>query len=527
MNTSKKNPGSNKRKVLQTCLYGVIVMVVGMMILPSDASAVALSKKSRITPFIEVREIFDDNIFLLQEDAPLEENQQSRDDQIFDFAAGVALELDVSRRLNVGFGYRFDYLTYVENDDQNQSIHALDLKADINPRSVVGSTLSFPEGIDEASSPKGPTGGRAPGSFLDRLNIKIRDNLSTVPIDTEEALLPGNKTFRNTFDIAPSFRIIAAKRTFLDVGYQYSRVDFTDETVDLRTAPLVDQTEQLTTNSFSNIFFLDFGYVVNPRLIFSVDYSVEPKDRPDPDPSEITDPRNRADIVRQHLLAGFNFKVTPRVLGSAKVGFESTSFDEVQFTDPDSGLVQTLSQDDQSIFAAGFSLTGSLSIRSTINISYDRHFTENDFGETLKTDDVRGKYGLRIGRRSQASFGVNYRREIRELTLTPEDTSGIASGEDENTAFGFDGSVEYRLAERIRTFGGYQIRNKQFFGEIFFDPSRDIREDTTQRFNVGLGYLITRYLSVNAEYEFVDNDSNLDEQDYNVNRFSIFGKASF
>jgi len=507
MNNNHGNKGgSSPIRELRRGLCSMVMMVLVITVfLPTDASAVALSRKSRVTPYVEVRETFDDNIFLLPEGAPLRPGQESRDDSIFNLRAGVDLQLDVTRLLTLGFSYQLDRLDYADNQDKDQFINSLELRADIAPRSAEG----------------------AQRTFLDRLTLRIRDSLATIPIDTEEALLPGNKTTRNIFEITPTYRIIDTRRTFLDLGYGYQRVDFTEEDVELTTAPVVTNTNQLTSESQTHQGLLNLGYIINPRWTFVTDYTISRKDREEPSPSLVVDPRTRADITRQRLTGGFQFKLSAKTSGIAKLGVEHTDFSPVDVVDPNTGLVQEIEQDSQSGLAANFALITNLSLRSTLTLAYDRFFTENDFGETIETDDLSGRLVFRLGRKTSGGVLVGYRFETRELTQTSLLAPGATVTNDDNTILRFQGGLEYRLGERIRTFGGYEVQNKDFFSELFFDPLRGQREDTTQKFNVGLGYFFTQYFSVNAEYNFVDNDSNFDEEDYTVNRFSLFGRAAF
>lgn len=508
MNNTKCRKIGSSISSIKKGFYGACIVMVVLTFLPSDASAVALSRKSRVTPYIEVRETFDDNVFFIPEggslaDAPLATNPQSEDDSVFNLNAGVGIQLDVTRLLTLDFSYGLNYQNYADNSDNNQFIHNLRLGATIAPRSA----------------------GENPRGFLDRLTLRIQDNLATVPIDSEEPLLPGNKTFRNTFGITPTYRIIDTRRLSLDAGYGYQRVDFTEEEVDLAGVPLVE-TRQVTSNSQTHSGLVTVSYIINPRLTFVSDYTISQVIREDPEFTDIVDPRTRADITRQRILGGVDFKLSPKVSGFAKVGFDHTSFSSVDVVDPVTGLVQQVDQDDQSGLATNFRLAYTLSPRSSLSVAYNRFFTENDFGETLETDDVLGQLQLRLGRRTRANVGVNYRNEFRELTqFTDPDDPAI--GNEENVTLGFLGNLEYRLGERIRTFGGYEVRNKEFFSEIFFDPTRGQREDTTQMFNLGFGYFLTEYFSIGAEYDYTDNDSNFDEQDYTRNRFSLFGRASF
>lgn len=499
MNQSFGIPGNKSfLKALKKVLAGVLIVIVGLVFLSLEALAFELSKKSRITPFVEVRETFDDNVFLLSDGEPLPVNAKSKDDSIFNLSAGVGLDVDITRFLTLGLGYRMDYQNYTNNDENDQFIHALELKADIGKR-----------------------------AYFKRLTINIKENLTTVPIDTTQALLPGNKTFRNEFQITPSYRIIDTKRTFFDAGYSYRRVDYTKNTVQLTSTPLVTETTQVVSNSQSHGGVFNFGYILNPRLRFVTDYNISRLLREEPKPNEIVDPRTRADITRQRLTSGVDFKLSPRWSGLAKIGFETNTFSAVEFVDPTTGQVQRIDQRDRSGFAANFGLNFNISVRSNLALTYDRFFSENDFGETLETDNVVSRLVLRLGDNARTSLAFNYRHETRELIQTPVTTPGIATGNDSASSVEFAGDIEYMFTEKIRTFGGYKISNRQFFSEIFFDPTRGAREDTNQTFNVGAGYSLTRYLSINANYEFIHNNSNFDIDDYNVNRFSIFSRANF
>jgi opacity protein-like surface antigen len=485
-------------KALKKVLGSGLILIVGLVFLSPDALAFELSARSRLTPFVEVRETFDDNVFLLSEGEPLPINAKSKDDSIFNLSAGVGLDVDITQFITLGLGYRMDYQNYADNNENDQFIHALELKADVGKR-----------------------------AYFKRLTINIKENLTTVPIDTTQALLPGNKTFRNEFQITPSYRIIDTKRTFFDAGYSYRRIDYTKNTVQLTSTPLVTETTQVVSNSQSHGGVFNFGYILNPRLTLVTDYNISRLLREKPEPTEIVDPRTRADITRQRLTGGVNFKLSPRLSGLAKIGFETNTFSAVEFVDPTTGQVQRIDQRDRSGFAANFGLNFNITPSSSLALTYDRFFSENDFGETLETDDVISRLVLRLGDNARTSLAFNYRHETRELIQTPVTAPGIATGNDSANSIGFAGDIEYMITQRIRTFGGYKIANRQFFSEIFFDPTRGDREDTTQTFTVGVGYSLTRYLSINTDYEFIHNDSNFDIDDYNVNRFSIFSRATF
>jgi uncharacterized protein (PEP-CTERM system associated) len=172
-----------------------------------------------------------------------------------------------------------------------------------------------------------------------------------------------------------------------------------------------------------------------------------------------------------------------------------------------------LSQDDQSDFVAEASISANFSHQPLMTVGYRRYFVENDFGDTLLTDNAFARMGFRVARGFIVNLSGDYILENRAL-YDDETTQKI---------FGMDTEVE--LIKNLTLLAGYNYRRRDFFAQNFIGKSE--RQETNHIVSGGLQYKIGRYLLLRGLYTYTDKRSNVAEQEFNRNKFTATGKVIF
>ncbi len=105
-------------------------------------------------------------------------------------------------------------------------------------------------------------------------------------------------------------------------------------------------------------------------------------------------------FFRHNILSGIQAKLTPRIHSNFQVGYTLTLYDDVA----------SLSQEDQDNFVVEASVTANFARQPLMTVGYRRYYTENDFGDTLLTDNVFGRMGITDKRIVGESVGRLYSR---------------------------------------------------------------------------------------------------------------------
>jgi len=444
----------------------------------SPLFAANISEFVNIRPYVEVGGGYDDNVFALSEDAPLPEDANEREDSYFAARAGIKADVTLERRLAdlwVGLTYDYTYKKYSNNSSLDSGDHRFDFD------------FSFTSRYDSL------------GFFNDRLKVKLEDVLSYIPVDQEQPLLLGNRTWKNDLTTGFDYNLISKPRTAFILGYSYKRADYGDDPITVWTVrDNYDMSSDLTQASQSHTGRADFKHAFNSKLIYVLNYTYAFTSR-----EKKTGNLTSADFTRQEALTGIEAKLTSKIHTNLKAGYSTTSYDDVD----------NLSQNDQDSFTGEASVTGNFDHRPLITVGYKRYYTENDFGDTLLTDDVFARVGFKIARGFIVSLTGDYILEDRSLY----------DDETKQTLVGID--TEYELVKNMKLLAGYNYRDRDFFQHDFL--AREDRAETTHEFSGGLEYKITRYVLLRGMYYYTDKSSNIAEQEYSRNRFVANGRVTF
>ena len=439
--------------------------------------AANISEFVNITPYIEIEEVYDDNVFEISDDTPLPENGEDREDLYLNAKAGVGADITLERPyLTLGFGvdYDFTYTKYTNNTDSDDVTHDLDFDLSLS--------TNYEEGL-----------------VRDRLKFNINDVLSLIPLDEEEPLLPGNRALRNDFSVGVDYKLISARRVKFLLGYSYGRTDYENTSIDVETiSDQYENSSDLTQESQSHTGKADFKYLINPKLTYILTYTYQFYDREENSGELVS-----ANFSRQKVLSGIQAKLTPRIHTNLQAGYSLTSYDDVG----------DLSQDDQDDFVVEASVTANFAHQPLMTLGYRKYYTENDFGDTLMTDDVFGRVGLKLAKGFVMNLNADYIIEERDLL------------DDDTTQFLLGVNTEYEILKNMTLLAGYNYRNKDYFEQNF--SSVNELETTTHTFSGGVQYKVARYVLLKGMYYYTDKTSDVADEEYSKNQFIASGRILF
>ena len=447
------------------------------LVMPSPGNAANIRDFIDITPYVEVEGSYDDNIYEISEDASLPEEAKEREDFSFNTRAGVDANITLDRpylSLEVGLQYFFEYNKFLENTELDDTQHNLDFD------------LGFSSKYEE-------------GFLRDRLKVSVNDKLSVIPIDEEEPLYSGNRAFRNDFMIGADYKLLSSPRFTFTVGYGYNRLDyFEDEPIDVLTVTGFEDSSELTQESQSHTGKAEIRFLMNSRLTALLNYQYVNVTR-----EENTGVLVSANFDRHNVMGGFQTKFTPRIHGNFLGGYTTTSFDSVSGS----------TQDDQSDFVAEASVSANFAHQPLMTVGYRKYYSENDFGDTLLTDDVFARMGFRLAQGFVVNLEGDYIKEDR----------GLAGDEAIQQRFG--ASAEYDVLKNMKLLAGYNYRKKDFFAQNFI--GKEERDETSQVFSGGVQYKVGRHVLLRGMYSYTDKTSNVAEQEFSRNKFTAGGKVTF
>ncbi len=454
--------------MLAVCLGGSFAM---------QAVAATITDFVEITPYVEVQSTYDDNIYEISEDAALPEDAQERDDLSLDARAGIDANISLDRPfLSIGaeIRYALQYSKFMENTNLDGARHDLDFDFTFSSK--------YEEGI-----------------LQDRVKLSLNDTLSFIPIDEEEPLLSGNTSIRNNFLVGLDYKLISSRRLGLVVGYAYNRMDyFEDEPITVVTVEEYEDSDVLTQESQTHQGKAELKYVMNSRVTGLLAYNYAFATREDEDGVLVS-----ANFNRHNVLAGVQAKLTPRMHGILQSGYTMTRFDNVGGA----------SQDDQNDFVTEASLSANFAHQPLMTVGYRRYYVENDFGDTLLTDNVFARMGFRLAEGFLVNLSGDYIVEGRALY------------DDDTTQKLFGADAELELIKNMSLLAGYNYRRKDFFAQNFSGNSQ--REETNHIVSGGLQYKAGRHFLVKGLYTYTDKRSNIAEQEFNRNKFTATGKVIF
>lgn len=457
---------------------GITVVFLGYCVLcfSSQSHATNISEFVQITPYIEVQGIYDDNVFELSGDAAIPENGKQEDDFYTNVKAGAGVNLTLERAyltLGAKLNYDFTYSAYVNNTDLNDTQHNLDFD------------FNFASKYEE-------------GLLKDRVKVNIKDVLALIPFDEEEPLFSGNRTLRNDLELGAEYKIISTRRINFAVGYSYLRTDYGNDPIDVVTMNHQDDSSQFTQESQIHKGTANFNYLLNPKLTYILKYSYEFADREKAEGQLVS-----ANFARQEVLSGIQAKLTPRIHANVQGGYSMTTYEDIG----------DQSQDDQKSAVAEASITANFAHQPLMNLGYRRYYTENDFGDTLLTDDVFARMGVKIVNGFIVNFSGDYIRENRDVN------------DDETTQHLFGVSTEYEILKNMQLLAGYNYKKRAFFEQNFLFTGT--REETSHIFSTGIQYKLGRYFLLKSIYDYTDKTSNVVAQEFNRKRLTISGKVLF
>jgi hypothetical protein len=465
----------NQRSVYRVISVGFLMVL--LLSTGSSVTAVNISDFVKFTPYVEVQGGYDDNVFEISDAAALPANGKEREDLFWDARVGIGADVSLERpylTLGCRLDYNFEYMKYAENTELDDTSNNFDFD------------FTFASKYEE-------------GIVKDRLKLNIKDVLSLIPIDEDEPLYPGNRAIRNNFEIGADYKLISKRRVTLIVGYGYSRVDYIEDgSIEVPTVTGYSNSSDLTQESQTHTGKANFKYILNPRLTYILTYTYAYTAREE-NPGELVS----ASFSRHNLLGGLQTEFSPRIQGNFQAGYGWTLYEDVG----------NLSQKNQSDFIAETSITANFGYRPLITLGYRKYYTENDFGDTLLTDNVFGRIGFKVTRGLLVNFSGDYIREDRQL-LNDETTRKI---------FGIN--TEYELLKNMKLLIGYNYTKKDFFTYNFLTWAG--REETNHVFSGGVEYKVGRYILLKGIYSYTDRSSNIPEQEFSRNKFIATGKVIF
>jgi hypothetical protein len=467
--------------------YKVIGVGLCLLVLGGNASYVAAANISdfvTFTPYVEVQGGYDNNVFEIADDAALPAKGKERKDLFFDARVGLGADIKLERpylTLGCRLNYNFEYLKYNKNTELDDTSNNLDFNLIFNSK--------YEEGI-----------------IKDRLKFNIKDVLSLIPIDENEPLYAGNQAIRNDFTVGGDYKLISARRVSLTLGYAYGRVDFFKKgNIEVQTVTGFKNSDELTQKSQTHTGKAEFKYIMNPRMTYTLTYTYGYTLREE-NPGELVS----ANFARQNVLGGLQAQFTPKIQGNFQAGYGWTMFQDVG----------NLSQPDQNNFIAETSLTANFAHQPLVTVGYRKYFTENDFGDTLLTDNIFGRLGFKVAKDFLVNFSGDYILENRALM------------DDESTQTKFGVSTEYDLwkggsgfLKGLKLLGGYDYNKKKFFAHNFLAVND--RKETDQVFSGGVECKLGRYVLLKGLYSYTDRTSNIAVQEFSRNKFIVSGKVMF
>ena len=217
-----------------------------------------------------------------------------------------------------------------------------------------------------------------------------------------------------------------------------------------------DKSDDLTQETQIHTGKADFQYLLNSKLTYILTYTYQFSDREE-NPGELVS----ANFFRHNVLSGIQAKLTPRIHSNLQAGYTLTSYNDVE----------NLEQDDQDNFVVEASVTANFARQPLMTVGYRRYYTENDFGDTLLTDNIFGRMGIKLAKGLLVNFSADYILEDRDLF------------DDETTQMLFGVNTEYEFLKNMTLLAGYNYRNKEFFEQNFLAERE--REETTHTFSGG------------------------------------------
>lgn len=467
---------SRKRRLIHV-FVGILLGCVSAF----PALAVNISEFVTLRPYVEIGGGYDDNLFELPDHAPLPQDAENREDSYLDARAGINADIHLEESLlnvDLNLKYEFAYLKYSENTEYDETKNNFDVDFSLGSE--------YEEGF-----------------FKDRMKFNLTDVLSFIPIDENEPLFVGNQTWKNEFNAGVQYNLISKPRTAFILGYSYGRDDYGDDEIDVWTVEdQYQKSSELTQDAQTHTGTVDLKHAINSKLTTILSYSYEFSDR-----EENTGELQSASFSRQDAEVGLEAKLSPRVHSNVRIGYSLTSYDEVD----------GVGQDDQSSIIGEVSLTGKfdqLTLSPLVNLGYQRYYDENDFGDTLLTDDIFGRVAFKIADGYIVTLSADYTMENRELYN--DDTN--------NLTLGVDG--EFEVVKNMRLLAGYSYGNHQYFSYEFLE-TRNNGEDTTHRFSGGIEYKVARYVLLRGMYHYTDQSSDSPIDEYSKNEFVASGRVIF
>jgi hypothetical protein len=454
----------------------LVICCCGVTAVP-QARAANISEFVKLTPYVEVETTYSDNVYEISNDAPLPQDATQRDDLSLSARAGVDVDISLDRPfLSIGAGlqYAFQYRKFLENTNLDDTVHDLDVDFTFASR--------YEEGI-----------------LRDRLKLILRNVLSLIPIDEEEPLFSGNTSLRNDFTVGLDYKLISARRVGLVVGYAYNRLDyFETEPITVITVEGYEESSILTQESQTHRGKAELTYTMNPRVTGLLTYNYALTTREEESGVLVS-----ANFTRHNVLGGVQTRFTPRIHGTFQGGYTTTSFDDVNGA----------SQDDQSSFVTEASVNANFAHQPLMTVGYRRYYTENDFGDTLLTDNAFARLGFRLAQGFLVHMSGDY--VIEERDLYDDDTT--------QKMFGINSELE--VIKNMSLLAGYNYRQKHFFAQNFLGLSE--REETNHIVTGGLQYKVGQNFLFKGLYSYTDKRSNVPEQEFSRNQFTATGKVIF
>lgn len=164
-------------------------------------------------------------------------------------------------------------------------------------------------------------------------------------------------------------------------------------------------------------------------------------------------------------------------------------------------------------------VTWEATARTTGSVKIGRE--KKDYKKSTYSDKSTGMWeaGVTWAPRTYSTFSLNTRRGFDEgSNYTDLDGDGYSTSSIKTASHSL--AWNHKWLERLSSNVSFSYIDRDYQGR---EANRD---DTIKQYNLGLTYQARRWLDVGLGYTYRDNDSNIDNHDYNRNVYSITFNAS-
>lgn len=298
-------------------------------------------------------------------------------------------------------------------------------------------------------------------------SIDLKDSYSFVPLDTKEPEVFENLTGENVFIISPNFKFDFTDLTSASLNYQLEMIDYEksegNDSVENKSSILLE-------HNFSRRIKNSLKYVFSTKE-FKDDYD---------------------DYIAQQVFANFNGQLSSSINGQFGYGYEWRNYQDEKYLNDSMWDVQL-----------GYYYQES----DSFILGYEQSLVDDIEGD-VKKSQVASITGLN---NFFNRVSIDYQGFYQIDTYREEDL--------EDTFWGGQGEINWAINKRVSTFIGGKYENSEY-------PSED-QEDNLSSGSGGFLFEVLRWLTFRVEYSYTENDSNVSDNSYTDNKYSLSLKGDW